>query len=322
MKSSAPHSVRRLALLFALFAPGAGFGQAESEPNDSKLLANPVALPLSAATGVVTGNSTSESGSGPDYFLVSTPARPLAGFYRHRLILTSPIAGHFVLIRGLNQVAGVPGGTDITFQAGSVATSPARFIQWYTSQSGGDLFVRVVGDAATTADYALDYEVQPVTELNGPAFTPGSIVITTVGQSAPQVDTDLWVYDDQRQAIVDFGNDEEFGTGSSGSKLTRDFPPGVYYLAISNSNLGNNLGSPDDDDNRNRTVADFPGVLLNSSIAANLDLASMIDGSPQAATKAGPFEVVFVRFGEGLFFSDGFESGDTAAWHSTVSFSE
>lgn len=62
--------------------------------------------------------------------------------------------------------------------------------------------------------------------------------------------------------------------------------------------------------------------MAKPSPTENLDLDSLIDGEPQSGTKAGPFEIVSVSFGEGLFFSDGFESGDTAAWSTTVPFPE
>lgn len=288
--------IRALALIATGLLPAAVFAQAETEPNDSKAAANLITLPAVSTTGVITGNSTSAAGVGLDYFRVTTPVQATAGFYRHRLIATSAIVGHTVHIRGLNQVAGVPGATDSTVQASSTATTPARFIQWYTSQAGGDLFVRVTGAAATTADYSLDYEIQPVTEVAGPSIPQGLITITSVGQSAPQTDTDLWVYDSARTAIVDAGNDDEFGTASLGSVLTRTYVPGTFYLAISNFNIANNLGSPADDDFRTGIVTDFPGVIANSSTTINLNLATLMGGTPQAATKAGPYDIAFVAF--------------------------
>jgi len=292
----ATSAVRALTLLAGALLAGTVFAQAETEPNDSKATANLITLPLVNTTGAITGNSTSAAGVGLDYFRVTTPVQALPGFYRHRLICTSTTVGHTVNIRGLNQVAGVPGTTDSAVQASVTTTTPARFIQWYTSQAGGELYVRVTGAAATTADYSLDYEVLTVTPTVGPSINEGARTITTVGQSAPQTDTDLWVYDSSRAAMVGFGNDDEFGTASLGSVLTRTYTPGVYYLAITNFNFANNLGSPADDDFRTGLVTDFPGIIVSSSATVGLDLDSLIGGVPATALKSGPFEVVFVSF--------------------------
>jgi hypothetical protein len=277
---------------------GSAIAQSETEPNDSKALANLITLPTLSTPGAITGNSTSAAGAGLDYFRVTTAAQATPGFYRHRLICTSVTPGHTVNIRGLNQVAGVPGSTDTDVQTSLTTTTPPRFIQWYTSEAAGTLFVRVNGVAATTSDYSLDYEVQPVTEVAGPAaLAPGSITITTVGQSAPQTDTDLWIYDSNRTAIPTFGNDDEGAGPTLGSRLTRTYSAGTFYMAISNFNVANNQGSPPDDDFRTGPVTDFPGVIANSSAtAANLDLDSLMGGTPVTAAKAGPFDVVFVSF--------------------------
>ena len=318
MRSAPALSQLTLFLVLAVVFRGIAFAQAETEPNDSKATANLFTLPLVNTAGVITGSSMSSAGAGLDYFRVTAPLRAAPGFYRHRLIATSTTVGHTVTIRGLNQVAGVPGTIDSSVQSSSPATTPPRFVQWYASHAGGELYVRVTGGAATTADYSLDYEVQAVTEVAGPGPIDGPVTITTVGQSNPQTDTDLWVYDSNRAAIVDWGNDDELGTPSFGSRLTRTFTPGGYYLVISDFNLANNLGSPVDDDFRTGVVMDFPGILANSSLTANLDLDSQIDGTPQTALKTGPFEVVFISLGPSLIFRDGFESSDTSAWSSVV----
>jgi hypothetical protein len=124
-----------------------------------------------------------------------------------------------------------------------------------------------------------------------------SIEITSVGQSAPQTDTDLWVYDDSTRApVVGFGNDDELGTASPGSTLTRLYPSATFHLAISDRNIANNLGSPPDDDLRTGIVTDFPGVIVNSSESVGLDLDTLIGPASIAATKTVPFEVVFLTF--------------------------
>ncbi len=283
--------------VFAALAlvPAMAFAQAETEPNDSKATANLFTLPALSTTGVITGNSISATTTGLDYFRVTTSAQATAGFYRHRLIAQSTTPGHTLTVRGLTQTGGVPNaGTDAAFATSSAATVPPRFVQWYTSQAPGEIFIRVTGAAATTANYSLDYDVQPVTEVTGPgAVTQGTITITAAGQGHT-TDTDLWVYDSTRTAIPGYGNDDT--AVNAQSVLTRDYLPGDFHLAISNFNLANNLGSPPDDAFLTGAVLDFPGVVADSSTATNLNLAHSIGGTAVAATKVGPFDVVFVAF--------------------------
>lgn len=288
------HGVSFLMLLL----PAIAHGQVETEPNDTKAQANLLTLPAVTTPGVIVGNSTSAAGAGLDYFRVTTAAQATPGFYRHRLVGTSATAGHTLNIRGLDQVAGVPGATDSLVQASVATTTPPRFIQWYTSEAPGSLYVRVDGTAATSADYSLDYEVAAATvvETNW-HLPPGTHTITSVGQSTPQTDTDLWIYDEaNRTALVGYGNDDELGTASPGSALTRFYPSATYFLAIADKNVANSLGSPPDDDFRTGIVTDFPGVIVNSSESVGLDLDTLIGPIPFTATKTVPFEVVFLKF--------------------------
>ncbi|MBX3727050.1 MAG: hypothetical protein KF823_14165 [Xanthomonadales bacterium] len=269
----------------------------EVEPNDSKAEANALQLPPVSTPAVMTGSSQSASGVGLDYFRVTTAAQATAGFYRHRLIVTSTTPGHTATIRGLNQAAGVIGTTDTAVQTSSAATTPARFVQWYTSEIPADIYVRLTGTGTTTDPYVLNYEIEAVTVVEGPDITFGSdIDITTVGQTT--TDTDMWVYDGDRLAIVGFGNDDQPAPGTGlQSRLTRTFAPGIYYLAISNYNFANNLASPPDDRFLGGAVLDFPGAIANSSTALNLPLNPLIDGSPVTVSRPGPFDVVFISFG-------------------------
>ncbi len=297
MKASA-----RRALALVLFSSllTALAATAETEPNDTKATANALVLPSVSTTAVMTGNSVLGSGVGLDYFRVTTATQTTPGFYRHRLIVTTTgTAGHTATIRGLAQSNGViTAGGDITVQTSSTATTPPRFVQWYTSQAGGDLFVRLAGVAATTADYSLDYEVTPVTEIAGPPTLPsGSITISTTPTT---VATDMWVYDGTRTAIPLAGQDDEFGTASVGGSFARTYAAGTYYLAITNFNMANEQASPttaaslEDFDDGN--VVDFPGVIANSSTTTALVLNPTIGGTLVSATKASQFDVVFVSF--------------------------
>lgn len=277
----------------------------EAEPNDNKAQANLVAGILNGDTivGNTIGSSTTTPGAASsDNFLVRTAAGAL-GIYRNRLIITTTgTAGHTGSLRGLNQVTGVPGTTDTTVQSSSSLTTPARFNQWYSFGRQADIYYRVAGTASTTADYTVQYEQQAVAPIAvAGTFNAGNITISTVGETgASQTDTDFWVYDANFNAIVGYGNDDEFGTTSLGSRLTRNYAAGTYYLAISNFNIANNQGSPMDDDFRTGAVLDFADVIANSSTTTNLNVSFRINDGVNSilttATKAGAFDVVFAQF--------------------------
>lgn len=272
----------------------------ETEPNDSKAEANTIQLPGTDREGVMTGNSISASTTGIDTYLVKSSSQA-PGFYRHRLILTSAIAGHTMTIRGLTQATGgvITPGTDIVVQTSSAGTTPARFVQWYTSGAPADIFVRVTGTASTTADYQLNYEVDAVEPVAGPvALPPGDVTVSTLGQTT--VDTDFWIYDGARTAIPGFGNDDQFGAAAAQSIITREFDPGVYYLAVTNYNFANDQASPPDDDFRTGNVLDFPGALANSSSSTVTDLDTSIGGTPVTLTRAGVYDIQFARFTVGV----------------------
>jgi len=283
-------------------------GAYELEGNDDKATANALVLPASNASSVFSGNSTSASGAGLDYVRVTTAPQATDGFYRHRLILSSTTPGHAFTIRGLTQTAGViNAGTDAAAQTASATTTPARYVQWYTTEDPADIYIRVAGTATTTADYSLEYTIEPVVPVTGPAVTSSPVTITTVGQTT--VDTDLWVYDGNRLAIPGYGNDDQFNATPLQSELIRPYPDGNYILAISNFAFMNDQASPADDDFRTGTVLDFPGALLNSSTTLNTILNPSIGGTPVPITRAGPFEVDFVTFSVSgdTIFEDGFD---------------
>jgi hypothetical protein len=290
-------------LAWLAMAPAAVLaGNNETEPNDTKAQANAFVLPAVSTPGLITGNSTSAAGAGLDYFHLTTAAQAVPDFYRHRLTIQSATAGHTGTLRGLSQADGViDPASDVEFAASSTTTVPPRFVQWYTSGAPADIYVRIAGTGATSADYTLDYEVQPVTELEPPfSLAGGNITISTVGQT--DTDTELWVYDENRTAIVDSGNDDEFNGTTLQSTLTRSYPPTgqAYYLAISSYSTGNSLASPADDEYRNGNVLDFPGAIANNVTTTNqdVDLVFTDVGGPHpvSATKAGHYDVVFVRF--------------------------
>ena len=279
-------------------APAAALaGNSETEPNDTKAQANVFALPAVSTPAFINGNSQSSAGAGLDYFRVTTAAQGTAGFYRHRLIIQSAIPGHTGTLRGLTQTGGViDPASDVEFQASTPTTVPPRFVQWYTSQAPADIYVRIAGTPATTGDYMLDYEVTTAPEIGLGALVNGNITVSTVGQTGE--DTDLWIYDMNRAAIPDWGNDDEFMGPTLQSTLTRNYQSGTFYVGISTFNMGNSLPSPADDDYRNGNVLDFPGAIANNVTTTNQDVDLVftdINGPhPLSATKAGAFDVVFV----------------------------
>lgn len=297
----------RLACLIATFGMAThANAQAETEPNDSKAAADAFLLPGTSTTAVIVGNSTSATGAGLDYFRVSVPSRAVPGFYRHRLVATSATPGHTLTIRGLQQLSGFITDVDVAVQTSDAGTTPQRFVQWYTTEAGGDVYVRLAGAAATTSNYSLDYEVASVPIAAGPTIEIGPRRIRVTNSTS--ADTDLWVYNGSRIAIPDFGNDDP-SQSSSQSSLIRVWPAGTYFLAVSDFNLANNLASPPDDFFRQGNVLDFPGVLAQSSTATDLFLPLDIEVNSVFLTKSDPYEIKFVRFvvTETPRFLNGFE---------------
>ena len=283
-------------------APGvASAGNSETEPNDTKAQANVFSLPVASAPAFITGNSTGSAGAGLDYYRLTTAAQATPAFYRHRLVIQSATPGHTGTLRGLTQLDGViDPASDVEFQASVPTTVPARMVQWYTSQTPAQIYVRIAGTGTTTSDYALDYEVTQVTEIDlVPSLINGNITVSTVGQTGE--DTDLWIYDFNRAAIADWGNDDEFNGPTLQSTLTRNYPSTTFHVGISTYNMGNNLPSPADDDFRNGNVLDFPGAIANNVTTTNQDVDLVftdINGPhPVSATKVGAFDVVFVSLG-------------------------
>lgn len=139
-----------------------------------------------------------------------------------------------------------------------------------------------------------------VTPYDIGTFSAGVVTITTVGQvGGSSTDTDLWVYDAGFNAIPDYGNNDAFGAPVTQSTLTRTFNPGIYYLAISDENLANNLPSPADDDDRNDPVLDYPDAVVNDSTALWLINMAFTDSSGTSVfqvPKSQPLQVVWFKF--------------------------
>jgi len=276
----------------------------EVEPNNTKVQATFVAGMTGGDT--LRGTSMSALGAGLDYFRIRTAALASGpGIYRHRLVLTSPISGHVGTIRGLNQADGVIGSSDFTVQSSTSGTLPPFFNQWYGFGAPAEIYYRVVGTADTTQPYTATLETEAASVGSLGEFNVGPLTITTANLGH-LTDTDMWVYDSEFNAIAGFGNDNApLVPGQSGivlqSSLTRSFSAGVYYLALSDANFANDRASPEDDENRDGVVLDFPGSAANSGIAAGLNLSFAIGPAGEtlmtfAAVKAGPYDINWYRF--------------------------
>lgn len=297
----------RLACLIATFGMAThANAQAETEPNDSKAAADAFLLPGASTTAVIVGNSTSATGAGLDYFRASVPSRATPGFYRHRLVVTSTTPGHTLTIRGLQQLSGFITDVDVAVQTSDAGTTPQRFVQWYTTETGGDVYIRLTGAAATTSNYSLDYEVASVPIAAGPTIEIGARIVRTT--NATSADTDLWIYDGNRIAIPGLGNDD-VSQSSSQSAINRTWSAGIYFVVVSDFNLANNLASPPEDFYRDANVLDFPGVLAQSTTLTGVLLPLDIEANLVTLTKTEPYEIKFVRFvvAETPRFRNGFE---------------
>ncbi|GMV89697.1 MAG: hypothetical protein AMXMBFR81_26280 [Chthonomonas sp.] len=257
------HSLRALALSFVVIA-GSAFGQfTETEGNDSKAAAN-VFTGLSAGS-TITGNSTSATTVGLDYFRL-TMATAAPGIYKNRMTLTtSGTAGHTGTLRGLTQTGGViNAGTDATLQTSSTVTTPPRYNQWYSFGLGEELFYRVTGAAATTADYVATMSTSMVTPVNLGTFAPGAFTFSTLGRTT--VDTEIALYDSSFAPVPGFWSDDEPSPGTSfQSVMSGTLTPGTYYLAVGSFNMANNNSNPVTDRSQGSSVADFGGWIMSSS---------------------------------------------------------
>jgi hypothetical protein len=236
------------------------------------------------------------------------------------VLTTTGTAGHTGSIRGLTQTAATqqawPGPvstattTDATQQTSSTITTPLRFNQWYGFGKAEELYYRVTGTTATTANYVATLEREPVVPVTIPgSYAPGIITLRTWNHGH-STDTELWVYDGNFNAIDGYGNDDEAVAAISGvtgtpgttlqSVLRRDYAAGTYYVAVTNWNLANNKGSPCDDDFRTGIMMDFPDIITNDDTDVNLNLTfSITDGvtsTPMTNSKTGAYEVNWFKF--------------------------
>ncbi len=248
----------------------------EVEPNSTKAEATPATLngfglpPTNQISGLSTGMLATAGSADPasvDTWRLRTAPAPL-GIYRHQLsISTSGVAGHAVSLRGLSQIGGVISANDASAQTGSSSTAPPRTVAWYGFGKQEEVFCRVAGTSTTTAAYVGTLTSTPVSPVTTTALLfAGNIDIRVAAVGAFLIDSDIWLYDADLNAIAGAGNDDEFGSPNATSRLVRSLGPGTYTLAVGRFNLANNLPSPSDDDFRSGVVLDLPNALVNSQV--------------------------------------------------------
>jgi hypothetical protein len=294
-----------LAMILASHACAQPLDIPEVEPNDSKALATPAdrggpglkAFPVPFDTDTLIGSSTGEATDGSpnsvDYFVLKSGDEP-DNLYCYYLQEAAASEARFSL-QGLGQFGGdiIP-FTDVSVQ-GPVVT-PIKTI-WYGVGKQERLYLRVAGRSSGTPLYALQYRCEPYTPGLPPPGNPdtwpaGSITVRAI---LPNFDLDLWVYDENFNAIPGFGHDEPDATG-----LTRNFAAGTYYVAVTDGNLMNNLPSPPTDANRNKPVLDFPNIVASSSAVSPIEniRLEVSGGGVQGfylGNKTHPWQVLFFK---------------------------
>ncbi len=301
--------------LVALFA-GTGVAAAqpviipEIEPNDFKSTATPAdrggpglrsfpqPLDSDSITGTSTGSDTSGGTTSADFYLIKSSDAP-KDFYCYYLEEKASSEA-LMSLRGLVQSFGVilP-FTDIAVQ--SAASTPIKTI-WYGVGSQERLYFRVAGRSTGPSNYQLEYRCEPyppaAPDPGSPDTWPaGDITLIAFGPN--NIDMDLWVYDSNLEAIPNFGHDAPDATG-----LTRNFAPGVYYVAVTDGNLLNNLASPATDSNRSKPVMDFPNIIASGSSVFPINgIRLFVNGGGVSGSFTGnkvhPWQVFFFEMNVG-----------------------
>jgi hypothetical protein len=276
--------------VIVLLSGGVALGQrAEIEPNDSK--AEATLIPNLASGETFTGFQLSGTADGSvDYFRVQTAPAPL-GIYWHRLRTFTPhpsgvgTGEHFPFILGQRFESGVvlPTVEDI---AQSGVRPGERFNDYYAFGMGESVYLKITHNplAGEIGGYEVTLTTHQITPVDIGVFVPGSITIDTRERArnfgGGQHNTDLWIYDSQLNAIPGYGNDTSTDGApfNSGAKLTRDYSPGTYFMALSAYDLINDqVNPPDDPSSAVGRVLDFPDAVLSSYSTSGSQAGSDLD---------------------------------------------
>ncbi|MFM7280824.1 MAG: hypothetical protein ACKO32_03490, partial [Planctomycetia bacterium] len=173
----------------------------------------------------------------------------------------------------------------------STTTVPARMNAWYGFGKGEEMYYRVTGATATTANYLATLTTTTVTPIAVPGtFNAGPINIGTVGQTT--ADTDIALFDSNGNSFFEAGlgyanNDDEHCTTAGAastvlqSRMVRNLPAGTYYLGVGVYNSGTDKAAPGDESFMTGLVLDFPGAFAgsNSSSTASDRDVQISDGT-------------------------------------------
>ncbi|MCP3915628.1 MAG: hypothetical protein GY711_08745 [bacterium] len=287
-----------LATLLTSFPAAAQTDYHEIEPNESKTEATIADCLLSG--DLVSGwPSTYPPEDDRDVFRVRICPRP-PGIYQHRLDLDhfTFIPDYFPEIRGRSQAAGqIDTDSDVVLQRAIGAEPRDRFVQWYGFGKGEEIYYDVGETTSFRTGHDSYLETTPVTPaVVAGTFDPGTITISSLGLGHAS-NTEIWVYDEEYNAIPGYGNDDEIVLLQEQAELVRTYAAGTYYIAISDAGLANDLASPSDDDFREGSVLDFPDAILNGSTNVGVDVTFLVtDGTNTTvvpAMKNGIFDVLW-----------------------------
>ena len=175
------------ALLSASTAQAINFP--EVEPNETKAQAN-IIIPMQAGdtiTGTTTGTSTTVAGAASADTFRICPATPPFGVAKYcwRLRLRSPVVGHTMTIRGLNETAGVPGTTTTT-----TTTTPPSTMTAVRPEPTPPAFVidRVRGGLSTEAlDYVFRRAGLETCTTTGHGAVPVTVSVDRAGHATASV---------------------------------------------------------------------------------------------------------------------------------------
>ncbi|CAN5870659.1 hypothetical protein BH11PLA1_BH11PLA1_15440 [soil metagenome] len=283
-------------------------GNTEVEPNDSKGTASVFTSAAGAGIcGTTTGTAIDGAGAAAsaDYFKVTTAAHAGVSLHVARLSTNDETIQTLSII-GSSQDATGNTGFETTLQA-TTTVGTQRTVQWYTLGNSGatdarSMYVKVTGSPDTNSNYniVMDAPVDVTISNIARPLTPGAITITTVGQTGVgQADTDLWVYDSNLNAIDGFGNDDEPTPGTTlGSKLTRTYSAGTYYLALGMWQMSISNISPSDERYKFGSLTDFPGTLVENRTTTQDRSFKITDGAGDVVTPAfstAPLEILFYK---------------------------
>ena len=247
-------------------------------------------------TGATRGNDGGTGLTSADLFRVSPAELPL-GIYRHRLQLTSPGGPDQFTTRLLGRTQdgeNIGAFGSAVLQQVAPPISGLHYNQFYSFGQPGEIALRISGTAATTASYIVTMKTEPISPVPLGEFAAGNVLITTAGQGHG-TDTEVLIYDSALRPVPTVRSDD--ASPLVQASLMANLTNGVYFILISDANTADDEPMPATDNNRARPVADYPGVVVNSSTAFGVPLHFRITSADRddgfRAVKPEAFGVYF-----------------------------